>query len=227
MVYMASEGWGTFSQTRMLKVVRFTLVGLCLLSGLFQQIPVEASDKGKIIYQFCAACHGDRGEGIEILSSPRIDIQPIWYNKRQLENYKNNIRGFCKRDLFGVQMRVMMLYLNSDKDLEETVNYIDTFKPINSPDKGNNNIDVRHETFMLCQGCHGPGARGMESLGGPPLAGQDGWYLRQQLQLFKSGYRGTQKGDKGGQIMQPIALSLEDESAIDDIVDYITKQVSR
>jgi cytochrome c553 len=42
--------------------------------------------KGKEIFTICAACHGDDGKGIEVLSAPRLAGIPDWYLLRQINN---------------------------------------------------------------------------------------------------------------------------------------------
>jgi cytochrome c oxidase subunit 2 len=55
----------------------------------------------------------------------------------------------------------------------------------------------------------------------PRLSGQGGWYLKRQLQSFKSGIRGTHDKDVFGKMMAPMAATLADDAAIDNVVAYI------
>ena len=75
--------------------------------------------------------------------------------------------------------------------------------------------------YVLCQACHGAEGEGVQALNGPGLAGQHGWYLRRQLQHFKTGVRGAHANDTYGQQMVPMAAVLPDEQAIADVVAYI------
>jgi cytochrome c oxidase subunit 2 len=52
-------------------------------------------------------------------------------------------------------------------------------------------------------------------------SGQGGWYLKRQLQYFKSGARGAHEDDVFGKQMAPMAATLIDDAAIDDVVAYI------
>lgn len=58
-------------------------------------------------------------------------------------------------------------------------------------------------------------------MNGPRLAGQEEWYLTRQLKAFKDGLRGTDPKDVFGMQMRPMALTLADDAAIDNVVAYI------
>tara|TARA_Y100000052_G_scaffold27602_1_gene37444 strand:+ start:5764 stop:6078 length:315 start_codon:yes stop_codon:yes gene_type:complete len=75
--------------------------------------------------------------------------------------------------------------------------------------------------FGICSQCHGPDGRGLESISTPRLAGQRPYYLKRQLQNFQKGIRGTHSEDEKGKMMRPMAMTLEDEQAIDDVIAYI------
>ena len=71
-----------------------------------------------------------------------------------------------------------------------------------------------------CTTCHGVDGIGNEGVQAPRLAGMEDWYLRRQLENFRSGLRGTHPQDIEGLAMQPMAAKLSDES-IDDIVAWV------
>ena len=76
--------------------------------------------------------------------------------------------------------------------------------------------------FAVCATCHGQSGEGMQEMNGPALAGREAWYLRRQLENFKSGARGSDSRDTYGQQMAPMAQLLPDAQAIADVVAYIT-----
>lgn len=76
--------------------------------------------------------------------------------------------------------------------------------------------------YGVCATCHGDSGQGMADMNGPALAGREAWYLKRQLQNFKSGARGGDSRDIFGQQMAPMAQLLQDDQAIDDVVAYIT-----
>ena len=75
--------------------------------------------------------------------------------------------------------------------------------------------------FAVCAACHGAQAEGNPAMNAPKLSGQADWYLRRQLHLFKSGARGTHEKDVFGKTMAPMAATLADDAAIDNVVAYI------
>ena len=76
-------------------------------------------------------------------------------------------------------------------------------------------------SYAVCAGCHGAQGEGNAALNAPKLAGQGDWYLKRQLQYFKSGARGTNEKDTFGKMMAPMAATLADDAAIDNVVAYI------
>lgn len=75
--------------------------------------------------------------------------------------------------------------------------------------------------YATCGACHGANAEGMEALNAPKLAGQEAWYLTRQLQNFKGGIRGSNPKDVYGMQMAPMAQTLPNDQAIEDVVAYI------
>ena len=75
--------------------------------------------------------------------------------------------------------------------------------------------------YAVCAACHGAQAEGNPSLNAPKLSGQGGWYLKRQLQQFKSGARGAHEKDVFGKMMAPMAATLTDDAAINNVVAYI------
>ena len=76
--------------------------------------------------------------------------------------------------------------------------------------------------YAVCATCHGENGEGMQDMNGPALAGRESWYLRRQLENFKSGARGSDSRDIYGLQMAPMAQLLQDAQAIADVVAYIT-----
>jgi cytochrome c oxidase subunit 2 len=76
--------------------------------------------------------------------------------------------------------------------------------------------------YPVCSACHGARGEGNELLNAPSLAGQQSWYLKRQLKNFQRGLRGADASDTFGAQMAPMAATLVDDAAIDNIVAYIT-----
>ena len=74
--------------------------------------------------------------------------------------------------------------------------------------------------YATCATCHGQKAEGIQAMGAPALANQETYYLKQQLQNFRTNKRGTHEKDAFGAQMQPFAKML-DSDGINDVVAYI------
>ncbi len=75
--------------------------------------------------------------------------------------------------------------------------------------------------YQVCASCHGLQGEGNQALNSPKLSGQEDWYIKRQLSYFKHGIRGADEQDTFGQQMAPMAATLVDESAMDNIAAYI------
>ena len=80
------------------------------------------------MFNTCKSCHGSNGEGIWALNAPRLNGIDDWYLVRQIENYKQGIRGSHPRDLYGKQMTLLTGMLRSEQDINDVVAYINTLQ---------------------------------------------------------------------------------------------------
>lgn len=82
--------------------------------------------RGEKIFTTCASCHGPGGQGIWSQNAPRLEGGDDWYLARQLENYKQGIRGSHPQDLYGKQMMLITIMLRDDQAISDLVAYINT-----------------------------------------------------------------------------------------------------
>ncbi len=75
--------------------------------------------------------------------------------------------------------------------------------------------------YQVCASCHGLEGEGNQELNAPKLSGQKDWYVKRQLNYFKHGIRGANPDDTFGQQMAPMAATLVDDTAINNIAAYI------
>ena len=75
--------------------------------------------------------------------------------------------------------------------------------------------------YPVCGACHGAQGEGIQLLNSPKLSGQEDWYLKRQINQYKQGRRGTHEDDLFGRQMAPMAATLFDEAAIDNVIAYI------
>ena len=74
--------------------------------------------------------------------------------------------------------------------------------------------------YVQCTKCHGEKLEGNKELEAPALAGQHAWYLKEQLQYFKNGWRGKKPKDYAGGKMYAMTKTLSHDD-INLISDYI------
>ncbi|MEY4641671.1 MAG: hypothetical protein RLZZ227_1665 [Pseudomonadota bacterium] len=76
-------------------------------------------------------------------------------------------------------------------------------------------------SYAVCAACHGVNGEGNVALNAPKLAGQEDWYLRRQLNYFKTGVRGTHADDVYGAQMRPMAGTLATDDMVANVAAYI------
>ena len=193
-----------------------------------QSMEMASADinKGKQLFAVCSACHGVNGEGKVSLNAPKLAGLSTWYLERQLDYYKNSIRGSDKRDIYGQQMLAVSASLLGDNAIKNVVAYIQTLSYIPTVIPENTNMQSSllsgKKLFNNCSYCHGNNAQGNYAMNAPKLAGQHAWYLKRQLQSFKTGIRGSHPSDLYGDQMSLMSKTLHSEQAIDDVIFYIT-----
>jgi cytochrome c oxidase subunit 2 len=84
--------------------------------------------RGKTLYEQCAACHGARGEGNAAIGAPRLAGNSDWYMVGQLENFRRGVRGTHEHDTFGAQMRAAASALPDAQAASDVIAYINTLR---------------------------------------------------------------------------------------------------
>jgi len=176
---------------------------------------------GRSAYAVCAACHGQQGEGNMAMNAPKLAGLETWYLARSLDAYKRGLRGTAKGDVYGAQMRPMAMAVSDPTAVDNLIAYIATLPELSAESTVTGDAAAGKTAYMVCAACHGPDAQGLEQMGGPRLAGQSDWYLVRQLNYFRDGRRGYSPQDVFGNQMKPMAMTLADPQAINDVVAYI------
>lgn len=83
------------------------------------------------------------------------------------------------------------------------------------------NAAVGAAQYAVCAACHGQQGEGLQALNAPKIAGQEPWYLKRQIQNYKAGLRGAHEDDVFGRQMAPMAATLVNEAAIDNVIAHI------
>jgi cytochrome c oxidase subunit 2 len=85
------------------------------------------AEKGKMYYDMvCGACHGAGAVGIESLFSPRLVGMQDWYLERQLNNFRDSIRGVENGDIHGAQMLQIAADIPDDQTVSDLIAYINS-----------------------------------------------------------------------------------------------------
>jgi len=206
----------------MKNLILFGLTLFLLIVSAMQVYATGDAAKGKARYAVCQACHGADGMGNKALNSPKIAGQEPWYLERQLKNFKAGIRGADSKDTYGMQMRPMALTLANDQSILDMAAYVSSMsveRTVVPTIKGD--LEAGKAAYVICQACHGSAGEGNKTLNAPRLAGLQDWYVTRQLKNFKSGIRGTKNGDMFGMQMRPMAMSLANDEAINNVAAYI------
>ena len=181
------------------------------------------AERGASLFRTCTPCHGQNGGGNLELRAPAVAGLPEWYIERELDKFQHDIRGANPDDNEGARMRPMARTLYQPGDVAAVAAYVAALPPVPSPrtyhDGDVANGQMRFST--ICATCHGPDGKGNVALGAPRLVGQWDWYMAAQLRKFQSGMRGTHPADTLGAQMRAMSLSLEDSTAIHNVVAYI------
>lgn len=176
---------------------------------------------GKQLYATCVSCHGEQGQGNQQLNAPKLAGLNAWYIIRQLEKFKNGLRGTNPDDTYGQQMRAFANTLSNRAAMADVAAYIESLpnEPVESTVSG----EPRHggNLYRTCSACHGDKGQGSHAQGAPQLAGMSDWYLLRQLKHFKEGIRGRHPQDFAGRQMAEMAQTLASGQAMQDVVAYI------
>lgn len=83
------------------------------------------------------------------------------------------------------------------------------------------NAAVGAAQYAVCAACHGQQGEGLQALNAPKIAGQEPWYIKRQLENYKAGLRGTHDEDIFGKQMAPMAATLVNDAAINNVIAHI------
>ena len=207
------------------KALFLPIAALCVVSWALgcAQTPGPGLARGEQIFGTCVPCHGKDGLGNATLEAPEIAGLPQWYVERQLSNFRSSMRGAHPQDSTGARMRPMARTLYRTGDVASVAEYVATLKP-HVPAHASVHGDTaagRMRYQSVCIACHLEDASGNEALGAPPLKNQYDWYMLGQIEKFKSGMRGAHPDDAMGAQMAAMSQTLEDSTAMHDVVAYI------
>ena len=178
---------------------------------------------GQQLYAACASCHGQQGEGNQALNSPKIAGLAPWYLERQLQYFKDGVRGTAEGDTAGAMMRPMAMILADNDAIRNVSAYIASFPdtPAAPTITGANVNNGRKIYERNCAACHLDNADGVWYTDAPKLAGMSDWYFVTQIQNFRNKVRGDHPGDLYGEQMVSMATAMANRQEIEDVAAYI------
>ncbi len=228
------------------------LPGLMLFVALLQSQVVFAEDavanvrvdvaNGQTIYNegkgdasACAGCHGEKGLGMDAMSSPRLANIGQVYLLKQMADYDAGIRNDAG---MGAVMNGIAKAL-SRQDRLDVAAYLDSLEYVTEPsdlkalaaDGGKIGNPNRGEIIMTkgikpmipaCQDCHGFSGRAPNI---PAIHQQKYVYLVNQLTRYRDGSRANDRKVGKTGIMRGIVKKLTDEN-IADISAYLSTVTS-
>lgn len=202
------------------------LLVLLLLPLLSQAQPAPAASapdaaRGAVAWVMCGTCHGARGEGLPSVAAPALGGQTAAYIEQQLRAYRADQRGTHVDDIQGNRMRLLAKSIPGDALVADIAAHVATLPPAASDRAVRGRVAAGGRLYARhCAACHGPQGEGLPAQLAPRIAGLGDHYLLTQLQLFKTGRRGS----GAGQPMTQAMAALDDERAWRDVVAWLATQ---
>ncbi len=151
----------------------------------------------------------------------KMDLVPgmqtyLWFTPTETGRFEVLCEELC-----GIAHHTMrgMVVVDELEDFNTWLERQPTFLETQSKSPGNAAIGAAQ--YAVCASCHGQQGEGLKALNAPKLAGQSAWYLKRQILSYKNGLRGTHEDDVYGRQMAPMAATLTDEAAIDNVIAHI------
>ena len=197
-------------------------IAIALTTIMIQPANSDAGGKGADLYDACTSCHKSDGGGDVSLNVPAIAGMEGWYIKAQLDKFKLGQRAYHPDDFYGLRMRPMAGSIQDEADIETVIDYISKLPKVKaSATLEGGDAQAGKAAYAVCVACHGVDGEGNEAVGGPALAGQADWYLKRQIEHYKSGMRGSADGDATGAVMAAMSQTLTTDAAVANVIAYI------
>lgn len=152
----------------------------------------------------------------------KMDMVPgmvthFWLTPTRTGSFDALCEQLCGMAHFAMRGRVVV---DEEGDYQAWLSGLPTFAQARAEVAGD--VTAGKALFATCTTCHGAQAEGNRELNAPKLSGQAGWYLTRQLKDFRHGIRGASEKDIYAKQMIPFAALLADDTAIRNVVAYIT-----
>jgi len=163
--------------------------------------------------QVCAACHGPSGNSPSD-QYPKIAGQHAEYILKQLQDYKLAAETNGEEGRANAIMQGQAASL-SDQDMADLAAYF-AAQDAEIGTTPEDVVDAGQKLFRAgdaergipaCSACHGPRGDGMGLAAFPDISGNHPTYIKQQLELFRSGERANDMNE----MMRGVAAKLTDD----------------
>ncbi len=151
----------------------------------------------------------------------KMDMVPglvtyLWFTPTRTGEFEILCEELC-----GVAHHAMrgMVVVDEQADFDAWLAEQPTYAQILAKKPGN--AQLGKGNYAVCATCHGAAGEGNPTLHAPKLAGQEAWYLRRQIEYFKSGARGAHEDDTYGKQMAAMAGVLFDEASVENVIAHI------
>ncbi len=214
---------------------RFPLLPRALLAAwtalMIQPALAGDPERGKDLYEVCAACHGDKGQGGKKGEYPRLAGQREAHIKGQLKAFQDRTRINLpmfpytqEREMSEADADDMAAYLASVelssaypvfKDSDDALTRLSAMEKVMIIPRTVGNTEAGGALYKKeCASCHGNAGQGRGRF--PMLTGQYTNYLMKQVDAFIKKERPHEEVDPGGILNQLTQQTLQ------DIIAYIT-----
>jgi cytochrome c553 len=178
----------------------------------------------------CAACHGQKGEGIEEAKAPAIAGLPDWYVLEQIAKFRRGLRGGgtakpSGESDFTAEMHREALELD-DALYAKLAAHIASL-PVKRPSRtvAGDSEQGSQPYQELCASCHGNVAQGDPVKRTPPLHAFQDWYLVEQIRRFRVGLRKPDPTHGESIQMHEMALRFPSLNEAREIALYINSHL--
>jgi cytochrome c553 len=142
--------------------------------------------RGAKLYETCAACHGERGEGVDDGSVPAIAGQHYQVIVKQVTDFRAEVRPNLRMRHFADTSH--LAYSQQIADVSAHISRL----PVNAPATAIPGDVVAHGALVYarrCERCHGATGEGNDESSVPRIAAQHAPYLQRQLEDARPGRR--------------------------------------
>lgn len=151
----------------------------------------------------------------------KMDMVPgmetyMWFTPTEIGRYEVLCEELCGIAHHTMRSAVHVVTQNEyDAWVAGNPTYAQTLdRPVGDPVLG-------QAQYAVCAACHGQQGEGLVALNGPKIAGQEDWYIRQQIHNYKNERRGVNREYIYGTQMKPMADTLVNEQMVENVIAYI------